>query len=108
MQFNITQLERNLPSGLVTTIHWIASQTTDGATASTYGAVGLTGDPEDPSFIAYADVTKEQAILWLEDTLGAESLANMQTSLDAQIVAIKNPVSASGTPWGNNPNSLGA
>ena len=108
MQFNIIQLERALPSGLVTTIHWTASQTTDGTTASTYGAVGLTGDPEDPSFIAYADITKEQAILWLEDTLGAESLANMQTSLDAQIVAIKNPVSASGTPWGNNPNSLGA
>ena len=103
MEFNIVQLERALPTGLVTTIHWTASQTTDGTTASTYGAVGLTGDASASSFIPYADVTKSQAILWLEDALGAEALVNMQASLDAQIVAIKNPVSASGTPWSNIP-----
>jgi len=103
MEFNIVQLERALPSGLVTTIHWTATQTTDGTTASTYGAVGLSGNAQAPSFIPYADVTKTQAILWLEDALGAEALVNMQASLDAQIVAIKNPVSASGTPWDNIP-----
>ena len=103
MEFNIVQLERALPSGLVTTIHWTATQTTDGTTASTYGAVGLSGDAQAPSFIPYADVTKSQAVLWLEDALGAEALVNMQASLDAQIVAIKNPVSASVSPWNNNP-----
>ena len=101
MEFNIVQLERSLPSGLVTTIHWTASQTTDGTTASTYGAVGLTGDSEDPSFISYVDLTKEQAIEWLEDALGAEALVLMQAGLDAQITVLKNPISASGTPWRN-------
>ena len=102
MEFNIVQLERALPSAFVTTIHWTATQTTDGTTASTYGAVVLSGDAQAPSFIPYADVTKTQAVLWLEDALGAEALVNMQASLDAQIVAIKNPVSASGTPWSIN------
>jgi hypothetical protein len=34
MEFNIVQLERALPSGLVTAIHWTASQTTDGTTSA--------------------------------------------------------------------------
>ncbi len=99
MEFNIVQLERSLPSGLVTTVHWTASQTTSGTTASTYGSVGLSGDPLDASFIPYDDLTKSQAILWLENALGAEAIVSIQANLDAQIEAIKNPVSASGVPW---------
>jgi len=99
MEINIVKLDRALPTGLVTTIHWTSTQTTDGTTVSTYGATGLTGDAQAPSFVPYASVTKQQAIDWLEDTLGAETLVNMQAGLDAQIEALKNPISATGTPW---------
>jgi hypothetical protein len=100
MELQIVNAERQLPSGLITTIHWTANQTEDTFTASAYGSLGVPAkDPSDPTFIAFASLTEEQVKQWVLDTMGEEQVTALQANLDSQIEAQKNPVSASGLPW---------
>jgi hypothetical protein len=100
MNLNIAQLDRTLPSGVVQTIHWTASQTDGDFTASAYGSLGVPAkDPLDPTFIAFASLTEEQVKQWVLDTMGQEQVTALQANLDGQIEAKKNPVSATGVPW---------
>ena len=100
MNIQIVDTNRTLPSGVVQTIHWTASQTEDTFTASAYGSLGVPAkDPSDPTFIAFASLTEEQVKQWVLQTMGEEQVAALQANLDGQIEAQKNPVSASGLPW---------
>jgi hypothetical protein len=100
MNLNIAQLDRTLPSGVVQTIHWQASQTEDTFTASSYGCLGVPAkDPSDPTFIPFESLTEEQVKQWVLDTMGQEQVTALQANLDGQIEAKKNPTSATGVPW---------
>jgi hypothetical protein len=100
MNLNIVQLDRTLPSGVVQTIHWTATQTDGDYTASSYGSLGVPSkDPSDPTFIAFASLTEAQVKQWVLDTMGQEQVTALQANLDGQIEAKKNPTSATGTPW---------
>lgn len=98
--WNIVQLERSLPSGLVTTVHWTASLTDEEFSASSYGSLGLPAkNPSDPTFVEFDNITKEQAIEWLKEAMGEEQVTNLEEGLALQIELQKNPTSASGLPW---------
>ena len=100
MNLNIAQLDRTLPSGVVQTIHWTASQTDGDFTASAYGSLGVPAkDPSDPTFIPFESLTEEQVKQWVLDTMGQEQVTALQANLDGQIEAKKNPTSATGVPW---------
>jgi hypothetical protein len=102
MNLNIVQLDRTLPDGCVTTIHWTATQTDGDFTASSYGSLGVPAkDPSDPTFIAFASLTEEQVKQWVLTTMGQEQVTALQANLDGQIEANKNPTSATGVPWAN-------
>jgi len=99
MELNIVQLDRSLPDGVVVTAHWRASLTDGDYTASFYGAEGFNQkSPDDPDFIPYADLTEEVVKGWVLDKIGAD----IESGLEAQIEAQKNPTSAKGLPWKQN------
>lgn len=98
--FKIAQLERHLPDGVCYTAHWTATKTDGDFTASAYGSIGLPAkDPSDPTFVAYEDVSEDQAIQWVLAAMTAEGLETLQANLDAQIEGKRNPTQASGLPW---------
>jgi hypothetical protein len=104
MNLNIAQLDRQLPSGVVQTIHWTASQTDGDFTASAYGSLGVPAkDPSDPTFIPFDQLTEAEVKQWVITTMGEEQVAALQANLDGQIEAQKNPTSASGLPWSQAP-----
>ena len=104
MQLRIQQLERQLNDGLVITVHWDAIKSQDGHTARVYGSYALPAkDPSDPSFIPFDNLTEEIVLGWLQDAMGEEAVAQLESSLDAQLNALINPVVASGLPWSNDP-----
>ena len=91
--WTISQLDRQTSDGLVTTAHWIVNAVDGEHTAGSYGTVGFErGD----TFIAYESLTEAQVIAWVKDKLDVEAI---EASLDAQIDAQKNPVTATGVPW---------
>lgn len=92
--YSIVQLDRNTSNGFVTTVHYNVTKVDGDFSASTYGTIGFSGDtPETP----FASLTEAQVIAWVKDKLGE---ATVEAALAAQIEAQKNPVSASGLPWG--------
>jgi hypothetical protein len=92
-EWNVVNMDRQASNGFVTTVHYSVSAVDGDFTASTYGTVGYT---EEGNFTPYDQLTKEQVIGWVKDSLGEETV---QASLTAQIDAQKNPVQESGLPW---------
>lgn len=66
--------------------------------ASNIDTVGLDA-PDSENFTAYADITEEDVQGWVEAKIGADRLANIEASLDAQIAEQKTPKKATGLPW---------
>jgi len=92
--WQINQMDRNTSNGFVTTVHYNVSKVDGEFTASTYGTINYeAGTPETP----FESLTEAQVIAWVKDKLGE---ATVEAALAAQIEAQKNPVKASGLPWG--------
>jgi hypothetical protein len=94
MKTQIVQLERTLPDGIVTTIHWRCEK----GEASTYGSVGL--PKPDKKTIPFDKLTEAKLIEWLGTQVDLEQI---ESNLDEQIEAITNPTSAHGLPWQSEP-----
>jgi len=92
--WTITQLDRQTSNGFVTTAHWTASAVDGDYSASTYSTSSWAdGTPTTP----YADLTQATVLGWIW-TNGVDKEA-VEASLQAQIDAQKNPVTATGVPW---------
>jgi hypothetical protein len=102
--WDIANMERHLPdgstppSGEVYTIHWTVSLEEQGESAGAYGSIGL-GGAEASSYTPFDEITKDQAIGWVKQTLGDEQVASIEAALEAQIQQKLNPTSAAGVPW---------
>ena len=91
--WNIEQLDRKTADGFVTTAHWTVTATDGDYSAGSYGSCGFDGELTTP----YESLTKEQVLGWVWQTVNKEET---EASLAAQIEAKKNPVLATGVPWG--------
>ena len=92
--WTITQLDRQTSNGFVTTAHWTASAVDGDYSASTYSTSSWAdGTPTTP----YADLTQATVLGWIWAN-GVDKEA-VEASLQAQIDAQKNPVTATGVPW---------
>ena len=102
MNWSISQLDRSLPDGCVTTVHWRLSATDGNASGTVYGTISLPSkDPAEPGFIPYDQLTEAQVVQWVKDEMGADTVAAHEANVQAQIDAQKNPTTAAGLPWGN-------
>ena len=91
--YTIAQLDRQTSDGLVTTAHWRVNAVDGNYSADSYGAVSFErGD----TFTPYDSLTEAQVIAWVKDKLDFEAI---EASLAAQIESLKNPTTATGTPW---------
>ena len=74
---------------VVTTVHWRYNGTTeDGISAEIYGAQAV-GTPTPDVFTPYPDLSEEQVIGWMEETMDVPA---MQLNIAEQIELIINPV----------------
>ena len=98
--WTIANLERNVADGGVTVAHWRVTESEtvgdDTFTASAYGTVGFTPDPDADGFVAYDSLTEEVVMGWVWESVNQE---DTEAALTANIEAQKNPVSADGMPW---------
>ena len=75
----------------------------EGDEAKTYSASNIDtvvlDAPNSENFTAYADITEENVQGWVEAKIGADRLAEIEASLDAQIAEQETPTRATGKPW---------
>jgi hypothetical protein len=91
--WNISQLDRQTSDGFVTTAHWQATATDGDYSASVINTCSWS---EGTPTIPYDNLTQEQVLGWVWESVDKDAT---ESSLNAQIEAQKNPVSASGVPW---------
>jgi hypothetical protein len=95
MNFNISTLERNSDDGVVVA-HWRVNKAQGENVASSYGTVSFTPDPSAEGYVAYADLTEETVIGWVQEAIDTEAL---EASLDADLAEQASPSIITGTPW---------
>ena len=92
--WTISTLDSNTADGFVTTAHWTATAVDGEHTASIYATVGWAeGTPAVP----YANLTEATVLNWVWESVDKTAT---ESALAAQIALLKNPVKATGTPWG--------
>jgi hypothetical protein len=96
--WTINNLDRETADGLVTTIHWTASQTVGIPDVGEFSAsINNTQQLErGDSFVDYATLTEATVLEWLWEKVDKEVV---EAALEAQIEAQRAPVKASGLPW---------
>jgi hypothetical protein len=92
--WKISTLDREVSNGFVTTAHWTATAVDGEHSASAYATVSWA---EGTPTIPYANLTEATVLAWVWESVNKEAT---EASLAAQIALLKNPVKATGTPWG--------
>jgi len=104
--WNINTLDRELSDGVVYTVHWTLNASRpnpnvsgESYTAGAYGSEGYQADPSDPGFVSYDNLTPEICIGWVQDSLGSEGVASLESGLSANLDEQEDPTEAAGVPW---------
>lgn len=63
-----------------------------------YGKETL-GEADSSKFTAFADITLATAVSWVKDILGADKVAEIETSVAAKLAEQKAPEYTIGVPW---------
>lgn len=93
--WTITQCDRLTSDDFITCAHWTATAVDGEFTASIYATCSW--QPGTPT-IPYAQVTEQEVLGWCW-TSGVDKDAT-EAALAQQIALQKNPVTATGLPWG--------
>jgi hypothetical protein len=92
--WTISTLDSNTSNGFVTTAHWQATAVDGEHSSSIYGTVSWS---EGTPTIPYANLTEATVLNWVWESVDKTAT---ESALAAQIALLKNPVKATGTPWG--------
>jgi len=92
--WKISTLDRDVATGFVTTAHWTATAVDGEHSASAYATCSW---PEGTPAVPYASLTEATVLAWVWNAVDKTAT---EASLAAQIALLKNPVKATGTPWG--------
>ena len=93
--WTIPTLERNTDDGVVVA-HWRCEGVDGDNTASSYGTVGFTPDPDADGYVAYADLTESIVIGWVQTQVGQSTI---EDAIQAQIDELAAPSVSVGVPW---------
>ena len=94
MNWTIAQLERLASDGFVVTAHWRCDAVDGEFSAGVYGS---TGWGEGSPAIPYDNLTEEQVLEWVWESVDKEET---EVNVSKQLDALKNPEKQSGVPWG--------
>jgi len=95
--WSVVQLDRETADGFVFTGHY-----TINASDGTYsaGSYGTTGFERPENLIPFDDLTEEEVIGWVKESLGGDDkVTEIQDALQAQIDEQASPTTATGLPW---------
>ena len=86
-------------TNVVTTVNWTCNGT-DGTYLSGYSAAtGVKLDPNAP-YVPYADLTEDQVIGWVKNTIGENQVIAVQNAVAAQIANDYYKPTVLPNPWG--------
>jgi hypothetical protein len=94
----VSNLERNVADGRVTTVHYTVNASNDTYKAGAYGSLGFDGEITTP----FSELTESQVVSWVLEALGEEKVTSVCEALQAQLDEQRVPTKAAGVPWGQS------
>jgi len=83
-------------------VHWRCNGSDDATPpneATTYSVQPIVYNPDDP-YIPYEQLTPDVVIAWVQESLGVDGVAAIQSNLDSQLALLQNPTVVSPPlPW---------
>jgi len=103
--WKVANLERNLPDGMIYTVHYTITAVSDKKnadgqfySAGAYGSIGL--EPCDPDdMIPFDELDEFTVASWVANQFGPEKVQEIEAALEAQIDEQVAPTKAAGVPW---------
>jgi len=92
--WSINTMERDVATGYVSVVHWTCTAVDGEHSASAYATVSWA---EGTPVVPYASLTEATVLAWVWESIDKSAT---EASLAAQIALLKNPVKATGKPWG--------
>jgi hypothetical protein len=77
---------------------------TDGTYTASLGSNSCQFEAPSSDFTPYAQLTNDQVVGWIQDTIGADGVASYQSSIDGMIASQANPPiepTSQTLPWAN-------
>ena len=97
--WTIANLEYNNDSDKgVVIAHWRCTGVDGEYSASAYSTQSFEPDPSADGYVAYADLTEEMVIGWVQNAVDQTAV---ETAIADKIEAQKTPATLSGMPWNN-------
>jgi hypothetical protein len=109
MNIYIKSLKRDVDTGVVKSILWMASKVSaDGKhRAESKGEQFLAPkSPDEASFIQYSQIDAGTADSWLRNALTSEGISNIEQYLDAMLVQKATQTESIGNPWSPSFNAV--
>ena len=84
----------------VTTAHWKLTGSDGSYEGYIYGMTCFEVDPNKTAYIPFADLTSDEVISWVKNSLGDEQITNYETGIKIQIKnLISPPIITPPLPW---------
>lgn len=102
--WSVPRVERRLPDGdacpegCVYAGSWNATYEENGESARAYGTVNFP-EPDPSNYTPYSQLTEQEVLQWVFDTLGVDRVVQIQENLYQQVQEQLHPTHESGTPW---------
>ncbi len=99
--WSITNLERNLNTGLITTASYSCNTTCSGSMQRNVGEYSLPyKSPSNPDFVAYEDLTEEMVLTWVTGSIDYSAIETSNSaSVAEQINYEQSKTTDDGVPW---------
>jgi hypothetical protein len=91
---NIVNLERTQDGGVVA-VHWTATKTSGDYRSEVYGTKSFTPDASSEGYVAFDSLTESTVVGWFTE----EEVTQIESVLDADLEAQKEPQVIAGVPW---------
>ncbi len=102
--WKIFDVKRQTADGVVIEVTYGCTVQLDNFIDRTIGKQTFNGDPLEPGFVPYEDLTETTVLGWVQASLGAEEVTAIETALQDSVFAQKAAKDAetvtSGLPWG--------
>jgi hypothetical protein len=98
LEFKTTKMDRFLENDFVCNVYYTISKKENSYVASIESTVSFVNQQEK-TLIPYSDLTEEIVIDWVKNSIGADSLNEIDLFLTNNIVDQKTPKIISNVPW---------
>jgi len=101
--WQILNTERQSANGLVVEVTYACTAQLNNQFDRRIDRVELTGDPSEPGFIPYENLTQDIVVNWVKEVLGSTEVSSIENTLESSVIAKQAAVDAqtveSGLPW---------